>query len=94
MLVNGDKNIENIRKENNASEHDVKVLNDNNFDEKQEKNILNHDSNNDTIIVEPQPPMIPRRKSKRKFLEVSTQTESIGLTGCICCCTCGKRNSQ
>ena len=49
----------------------------------------NPDNKSDEI-----PPTIPLRKSKRKFLDVSTQTESLGLAECICCCTCGRSTPE
>ena len=49
----------------------------------------NPDNKSDEI-----PPTIPLRKSKRKFLDVSTQTESLGLADCICCCTCGRSTPE
>jgi ankyrin repeat protein len=33
-------------------------------------------------------PSVPARRSKKKFAEASTQTESV--KGCECCCTCGR----
>ena len=48
------------------------------------KSETNHDN------TEEIPPTIPLRKSKRKFLDVSTQTEFLGLAGCLCCCSCGR----
>ena len=57
------------------------------------ENINSSDPNSETNNPnknEEIPPTIPLRKSKRKFLDVSTQTESLGLAGCICCCTCGR----
>ena len=71
---------ENSTSENNTSENIISE----NTTSSDSKSETNHDN------TEEIPPTIPLRKSKRKFLDVSTQTEFLGLTGCICCCSCGR----
>ena len=71
---------ENITSENSTSENIISE----NTTSSDSKSETNHDN------TEEIPPTIPLRKSKRKFLDVSTQTEFLGLTGCICCCSCGR----
>ena len=70
----------NTTSENNTSENIISE----NTTSSDSKSETNHDN------TEEIPPTIPLRKSKRKFLDVSTQTEFLGLTGCICCCRCGR----
>ena len=70
----------NTTSENNTSENIISE----NITSSDSKSETNHDN------TEEIPPTIPLRKSKRKFLDVSTQTEFLGLAGCLCCCSCGR----
>ena len=76
---------ENSTSENSTSENNtIENIISENTTSSDSKSETNHDN------TEEIPPTIPLRKSKRKFLDVSTQTEFLGLTGCICCCSCGR----
>ena len=76
---------ENITSENSTSENNTSenIISEN-ITSSDSKSETNHDN------TEEIPPTIPLRKSKRKFLDVSTQTEFLGLAGCLCCCSCGR----
>merc|ERR1712223_2247876 len=76
---------ENSTSENSTSENSTSVnIISENTTPSDSKSETNHDN------TEEIPPTIPLRKSKRKFLDVSTQTEFLGLAGCLCCCSCGR----